>query len=339
MPSPFPHLAPEHRGTVTVERLRVRSLEGNALGDPADRDVHVYRPRGADPADVPVVTFLAAYSATGEKFFARGFSDLPIQARLDALFAAGTPPFVALFPDVMTRLGGSQFVDSPILGGYGTWIADDLPAWARSTLGLRGPLGLVGKSSGGFGALHLALGHPGRFDAVASHAGDLGFDLCYLGDLAPALRAWHAAGGVERFVEAFWRKEDPSSADFAGLNLLAMSCAYTDRPFDGALTPHLPVNPTTGEVRFDVLHRWRRFDPCARDLTPLRSLRGVYVDVGDRDEYGLQFGARRFSTLAEAAGVALTYAEYPGGHRGNASRWDVSLDWIGRRLAEAASAR
>ena len=39
--------------------------------------------------------------------------------------------------------------------------------------------GVFGKSSGGYGALYLAMKHPEYWGAVASLAGDVGFDLVY----------------------------------------------------------------------------------------------------------------------------------------------------------------
>lgn len=324
MPSPFPHLAPELRGTVRALRHDARSLVGNPLGDPHVRDVFVYTPPGSDGRGLPAVLLLPGYSGTGEKLLARGLSDVPMSTRIDRLVAAGCPPFVAVMPDVMTSLGGCQYVDSRGIGAYATWLADELVQFVDATLGTCGRWGVAGRSSGGFGALHLALERPGRFQAAACHSGDLGFDLCYLADLAPGLRAWTAAGGVERFVPAFWAKEEPSSIDFAGLNLLCMARAYGEG---------LPVDPATGAVDFDVLRRWTRFDPCVRDLTPLRQLDRLYIDVGDRDEHGLQFGARRLKRRLDDANIPVTYQEFAGGHRGNLARWDLSLTALATALA------
>ena len=324
MPSPFPHLPPESRGAVRVLRHESTALVGNALGDPHVRDVFVHVPAGSGGRGLPAILLLPGYSGTGEKLLARGLSDVPMSSRIDRLIADGCPPFVAVMPDVMTSLGGCQYVDSDGIGRYATWLADELVPFVDATLGTIG-WGVAGRSSGGFGALHLALERPGRFQAVASHSGDLGFDLCYLADLAPALRAWSAAGGVDRFVQAFWAKEEPSSTDFAGLNLLCMARAY------GAL----PVDPQSGEVDFDALRGWSRFDPCVRELEPLRDLALLYVDVGDRDEHGLQFGARRLKHRLDEAGIPLRYEEFVGGHRGNLSRWNLSLVAMATALTKA----
>jgi S-formylglutathione hydrolase FrmB len=307
------------------------ALEGNPWGDPSVRDVFVYTPPGWKPgatggpdgAGLPAVLMLPGYAGTGEKLLARGLSDYSIATRIDELVRDGCPPFVAVMPDVMTRLGGSQYVDSAGIGKYATWLAEELTTWIDGTIGTNGRWGVVGKSSGGFGAIHLALDHPGRFQAVACHSGDLGFDLCYSADLIPALRAWAGAGGPEKFVDAFWQKPDPGGTDFAGLNLLAMSRAYGGEPVDWQ----------TGEVRWDVLRSWSAFDPVVRDVEALRQLELLYVDVGDRDEHGLQFGARRFVRRLSQLGIDFVYEEFPGGHRNTAHRYSISLPQVARTLA------
>jgi S-formylglutathione hydrolase FrmB len=325
MPSPFPHVSPESRGAVHLLRHDAPCLRDNPWHDPHVRDVLIYTPPGSDGRGLPAILLLPGYSGTGEKLLARGLSDVPISTRIDRLILAGCPPFVAVMPDVMTSVGGSQYVDSDGIGRYASWLADELVPFVNATVGTSGGWGVVGKSSGGFGALHLALERPGVFQAVGCHSGDMGFDLCYLADFAPALRAWNAAGGVEQFVKAFWAKDDPSSSDFAALNLLCMACAYGGDASQRPIPARMPLHPVTGEVRFDVLAAWSKFDPCLRDLEPLRQLALLFVDVGDRDEYGLQFGARRFKRRLDDLGIPVTYEEYAGGHRGNNHRWDRSL--------------
>lgn len=334
MPTPFPHLPPEQRGAVTVHRHASAALIGNAWGDPSERDVIIYTPSGSTGRDLPAILLLPAYAGTGEKLQARGLSDVPMSARLDRLIADGCPPFVAVMPDVMTTLGGCQYVDSAGIGRYATWLADEVPAFVDATVGTNGRWGVAGRSSGGFGAIHLALERPGAFRVVGCHSGDMGFDLCYLADLAPALRGFAAAGGLDRFVAAFWAKDEPSPADFAALNLLCMACAYGGDASQTPIPARLPIDATTGEVDFDVIRGWFRFDPVVRDVSALARLDGLWLDVGDRDEHGLHYGARRLVRRLVAAGIGHRYEEFPGGHRGNLRRWDLSLPWMAAILTQ-----
>ena len=333
MPTPFPNLAPAERGTVHLLRHQSRALAGNPWNDPLERDLHVYTPPGHTGAGLPMLLFLPGYSGTGEKFLARGMSEMSLASRIDRLMVGQCPPFVGILPDGMTTLGGSQYVDSPGIGNYATWLAREIVPWLAERFSTRGRLGVIGKSSGGFGALHLALTFPDVVQAVACHSGDLGFDLCYLGDIVPAVRGVQAAGGLERFVSAFWEKEAPTSNDFAALNLLCMACAYSPDLNVYPLPARLPVDFITGAVDFSVFEAWKAWDPLVRDLSALGELKDLFIDCGSSDEHLLHLGARRLHQRLEHLGIAHTYDEFPGGHRGTSFRYDVSI----RRLAVALS--
>src|SRR5439155_20302143 len=105
-----------------------------------------------------------------------------------------------------TRWGGAQYLDSPALGNYETHLIEEvlrglvqrlrpIPEPAARAVG--------GKSSGGFGALVLAMRHPDQFAAVASHAGDMAFELSLLPDLPVAARTLRRHGGIGRFLADF----------------------------------------------------------------------------------------------------------------------------------------
>jgi len=67
----------------------------------------------------------------------------------------------------------------------------------------------------------------------------------------------------------------------------------------------------------------------------MRDAAYVFLDAGDRDEHGLQIGARMVRDRLAARGVRVTHEEFPGGHRGTAWRYDVSIPLL---LAEVARA-
>ena len=333
MPSPFPSLPSHARGHVERFSFDSPALKTNPWGDPSERDLHVYLPPGYS-ADVPlpVVFVLPAFAGTGEGLLARGLSDVSIATRIDHLIADGCPPFLAVFPDMMTSVVGSQYLDSPGIGAYGTYVARELVAEVKSRYATTGKVGALGRSSGGFGALTLAMDFPGVFSAVGSLAGDMGFDLCYLGDLSLAVSGVQRAGGLERFVEAFWTDRKPGHATFAAMNIIAMSCAYSPDPSAKPVPARFPVNMETGEVDFACLAEWRRFDPIVRagtsDADALRDLDLLFLDAGDHDEYNLHLGCRRFTKALDAAGVSYMHEEFPGGHRGTSYRYDRAIPLI-----------
>ena len=339
MPSPFPGVPPEQRGDIHLLDHTSDALEGNPFDDPVRRDLFVYTPPGYDTSATayPAVMILPGYTGTGEKLLARGFTDMSIATRIDRLIAEGCPPFVAVMPDCMTTLGGSQYVDSAGLGLYATYLVDEIRGAVDGAFRTSGKWGVTGHSSGGFGALHLAMAHPGAFQAVASHAGDLGFDLAYLGDVPKAVSAVNARGGLEAFVDGFWARRNHSGGDIAAMMLLCICCAYLPDLEAKPLPCRLPVDFETGAVDFEVLKALTALDPIqrmdnadARDA--LASLDLLFIDAGRFDEYNLQIAARRFVSLLQQHGIAHVHQEFDGGHRGMAWRYGVSLSMIAEAL-------
>lgn len=336
MPSPFPNLPAAQRGTLRCLTHRSALLEDNPWGDPCERDLWVYTPPGSGDAPLPAVLLLSGFAGTGEGMLARSLTEISIASRIDHLIAQGCPPFIAVMPDCMTTLGGSQFIDSPALGRYSSYLTQEIIPFIEATLPTTGRWGAAGRSSGGFGALSLAMSRPGVLSAVACHAGDMGFDLCYLADIPAGLSAIRAAGGPRPLVDAFWATSRPAGGMFAALNLLCMSAAYSPDPDADGFPARLPVSWRTGAVDFQTFTSWREHDPVQRIEDPtvqaaLRQLSLLFIDAGDRDEHHLHLGARRLVERLNDLGIPNIYEEFPGGHRGTSHRYNVSLP----RLAAA----
>lgn len=336
MPSPFPNLPAAQRGTLRCLTHRSAVLADNPWGDPCERDLWVYTPPDADGVSLPAVLLLAGFAGTGEGMLARSLTEISISTRIDHLIAQGCPPFIAVMPDCMTTLGGSQFIDSPALGRYGSYLAEEIIPFVEAVLPTSGRWGAAGRSSGGFGALSLAMSRPGLLSAIACHAGDMGFDLCYLADIPAGLSAIRGAGGPRPLVDAFWAASRPTGSMFAALNLLCMSAAYS--PASGGTFPaRLPVNWQTGAVDFQTLTSWRVHDPVQRIEDPavqaaLRALSLLFIDAGDHDEHHLHLGARRLTQRLNDFDIPHIYEEFPGGHRGTSHRYNVSLPRLSAAL-------
>lgn len=169
-PGPTPTASPtpayRHVGAGTVSMLHVPAADASG----GYRSVWVYRPGVPDSAQLPVLYFL--HGLPGD---ATDITKSNITATLDREFTRGhVPPFVVAAPD-----------------GNSTGAAD--PEWANSSDGtvqvesfVTGPLiaavegtarrdrdhrAIAGFSMGGYGAMNLALRHPGLYGQVVSIAG------------------------------------------------------------------------------------------------------------------------------------------------------------------------
>jgi len=331
------------RGRIDGFTLESTRLADNPLGDPAAREVHVYLPPDYDGAQrhYPVLYSLAAYTSSGQAQVAWKNHGESLPERLDRLIAEELlPPVICVMPDSYTALGGNQFVDSPAIGAYASHIAEELvPAIDQRyrTVAEAEGRGAFGKSSGGFGALHLARTRPGLFGAVASHAGDAGFDRVYLRDF-PSVCDELALydGDLEAFVRAFWRARRPSGRSFHTLMTLCLAASYS--PASGRpLGLVLPFDLHTAKLDEAVWSRWLEFDPVqwmSRDLQAFGELRGLWIDAGRRDQYFIHYGTRELHQRLTAEGIDHCHQEFDGTHSGLDWRFDHSLPWITARLKQ-----
>ena len=64
----------------------------------------------------------------------------------------------------------------------------------------------------------------------------------------------------------------------------------------------------------------------------LRSLRGIYIDCGWRDQFHIHYGTRLLSQRLAAARIAHRYEEFDDDHSDIDYRMDVSLPFLTRAL-------
>ncbi|MFU8831560.1 MAG: alpha/beta hydrolase [Wenzhouxiangella sp.] len=328
-------------GKVVLFEHASELLAGNPMDDPICRQHPVYLPADYQGGDrrYPVLWSLAAYTNAGPGQVNWRNQGENIPTRLDRLITEGRmPPVIVVFPDCYTSLGGNQYVNSPALGPYADYIVDELvPAidQAFRTTGEPAGRAVFGKSSGGFGALHLAMEKPGVFAAVANHAGDCGFDRVYLRDFPVCcdVLARHE-GNLEAFVRMFWRDRRPGGAAFHALMVLCLAASYSPTP-SKPLGLELPFDLRTCRLDEAVWQRWLEFDPLNRvssSIDALQGLAGLWMDVGRRDQYFIHYGAREFHDRMNAAGIDHHFEEFDGTHSGIDWRYDQSLPWLAARL-------
>jgi hypothetical protein len=64
----------------------------------------------------------------------------------------------------------------------------------------------------------------------------------------------------------------------------------------------------------------------------LKSLRGIYIDCGSRDQYHIHYGSRILSKRLAAARIKHRYEEFDDTHSDVDYRMDVSLPFLSRAL-------
>lgn len=329
------------KGKVQIETVSSIVLKDNPLGDPRRRDIPVYLPPSYGTARgrrYPVLYYLPGFTGTSRGALNYNPWKENVAERFDRLIGEGKcPEAILVIADGFTAYGGSQYLNSTATGRYEDFLVYEVVGYIddkHSTV--RHPEGraVIGKSSGGFGALSLAARHPEVFLHVVSHSGDMGFDACYVNDFYKFVGALEKYGGSPaRLLEAFKASRTKEGFDHGAINTLAMSACYSPNE-KSPLGFDLPCDARTGELIPSVWKRWLAHDPvhaAAKNAPVLRRMKTLWFDAGTRDEFFLHLGARRFSDALKAAKVRHTYEEHAKGHFDMAERLDKSLPLLASR--------
>jgi len=322
------------RGTLRIDTIDSAALRGNALGDPATRPLAVYTPPGYDVEGsrrYPVLYCLHGYTGDVAALVSARAWERNVVQWIDQLIATEAMPAAILaVVDGFTRLGGSQYVDSVHNGDYATYTVRDVIGHVDATyrtIAAEGGRAVLGKSSGGFGALHLSLNYPGTFAAFASHSGDAYFRYAHPRSFPSAQRTLEQFPSLQAFVEEFERRPKRPQHFYETIEMLGYAAAYS--PLEArAFAFALPFDRATGQLDQGVWERWLAYDPCERvagGYAALARLRLRYLDCGRRDEYGLDIGARVFTQRCRDLGLEVRHEEFDDDHRNVGYRYAVSL--------------
>jgi S-formylglutathione hydrolase FrmB len=323
------------QGTVHFLKHASTVLKDNPLGDKHIRDLIVYTPPGYEKSSdmYPSVYCLTGFTGRGRMLLNDHAFAPNLAERMDRLINSGTiRPMIAVLPDCFTYYGGSQYINSSATGNYEDYLTDEMVSFIDNnfrTVRDSGSRAVMGKSSGGYGALVMGLRHADIFGLVCSTSGDAYFELCYLQDIPKAFRAIN--GDPKRFMERFWSDEKKRKDDFPALNIIGMSACYSPNRTDF----DLPFDLESGEVRWDVWERWLEHDPVRlveKHVENLRSLTLLYLDAGTRDEFALDIGARVLSKRLRSFGIPHIHEEFDDGHMNISYRQNRSLELISEHL-------
>jgi enterochelin esterase-like enzyme len=351
-------------GTVVVLEHDSRILRDNPLGDPHVRKLAVWLPPQYEKGGrFPVLYDLAGFTGSGLGHVNwKNFSENVPERAARLVHEEKMGPAILVFPDCFTALGGNQYVNSSAIGDYADYLTREIIPFVDGefrTLPGRGHRGCFGKSSGGYGAIVHGMKYAKYWGAVADHSGDSYFEFCYLHDWPNTLnelgkyRAPRRAAGaydarkeakrsadgrddgrIRRFLDSFWKKDKVGGREVHAIMNLCMAATYDPDP----RAPNgfrVPFNLETGEIIAERWAKWRAQDPVnmvQRYHTSLKSLRGIYIDCGWRDQSHIQYGTRILSRRLAAAGIRHTYEEFDDDHSDIDYRMDVSLPFLYRAL-------
>lgn len=309
--SAFAQAAAPASGTVEAITIRGASLEGNLVGDPAERSVSVYLPPGyasAPERRYPVVYMLHGFTDTDAKWFGRGGKHwINLPEVLDrAMRRPGGKEVIVVMPDAFNAFEGSMYSSSVTIGDWERFIAEELVGEIDRryrTLAAPASRGLAGHSMGGYGTLRIGMKYPRVFSSLYA-----------LSPCCLAAPSASAGGGKPSGAEAVKTLEQIAKAGFGAKAQLASAAAWSPNPD----APPLFLDRLTadGEVRPDVAARWAANAPLAmvhQYIFNLRMLKGLAFDAGTEDR-AIHATSVALDGILKAYKLPHVFGSYEGDH-------------------------
>ncbi len=292
-----------------VEAIAVpgATLKGNPLGDPTARRVAVISPGNARPEQaLPIIYYLPGWGGSSEDFLRSG-GPTPFSALAQELAVR-----VAVV-DGRTRWGGSQFLNSTALGNYADYVSDEVVRIVEARYPLApGRRLIAGHSSGGYGALLLAMRQQQLFAGVVALSPDSDFESTHRGLVGqPAIRR------TKRSEVESWMPPATARPDDGLVSLICGLCANY-APL-GAKQPGRFgwLYDERGAWQQDVWQRWLDADPLTlirKNPKAFAPAQRVYLDGAEHDEFLANIGARNLHAALRDRPASVTFYESPGGH-------------------------
>ncbi|MEZ5070985.1 MAG: alpha/beta hydrolase-fold protein [Bacteroidales bacterium] len=298
-------------GKGTKERIKIhsKSLEGNLIGDPADRDVTVYLPPSyltQTDRRYPVLYMLHGYTDTDSKWFGWEPHWINLFDVIEASLAEGlSREMIVVMPNAYNTFKGSMYSSSVTIGDWETFVAKELVEYVDAhyrTLPGRNSRGLAGHSMGGYGTIRLGMKHPETWSSIYMMSA-----CCMDGTML------EISPEVMKDVEAITAVDQLESASFGQVSQYALAAAWApnpdnppfflDLPFDGEKV--LPENA----ARIMANRTLYTVDQHVFDLKELKAIR---FDVGDQDA-----GTASATALHEillSNGIPHRFEVYEGDH-------------------------
>ena len=330
------------QGVLTYDGITSAALEGNLLGDPATRKMAIYLPPsyGMMPEKrYPTVYLLHGYLGGHETFpwsmnaFMQGVGldlGLDIRTIADELISSGQmEEMIIVMPEGGTAYGGSWYANSPVIGNFRDYIAEEVVAYIDGkyrTIDSRDSRGISGHSMGGYGSLSLAMEYHEVFGGVAAMSpgfpNDFGVSPTpidgFLVENPEILGEPILVDMTQETLDLFPVAGVIFSTNFSTNVFYAMASAFSPNPDKPPFYVDLPIEYPGKTVVEEVWEKWVEQDlvhQIARDGANLANT-AIFVNQGVGPTIVMEEVPNVDLLIAALgdAGLTYTYEEVDGDH-------------------------
>ena len=329
------------------------TLTENLIGEDGRKVIRVYLPPSYDFTEkrYPVIYVLHGFRGDSSSLTRKMKAAMDRMIRREEIQEA-----IAVFVDGSNRFGGSQYLSSPTIGDYETYVRRDLVDFIDRqyrTIPHRDSRGITGFSMGAYGSMHLSLKYPEVFSVAVAQAGNYNF-----GD--DLIQSFTEKGGVvislmeplkQKSGDAFWSAlEDLANSDALrrvslpfrnGLAYLAGVASNPDKPpcyLDLPYRLKAGIPPWERDdavwkqiVENDIIHELDRYLNRLKQnpQQPVR-LNGIKLVHGLEDDQALIRQAEALDQRLTKLGIDHEFVIHSGGHTFIA---EESLRFMAKHLA------
>lgn len=295
----------------TKERIKIYSsaIEGNLIGDHADRDVSVYLPpsyREDTGRRFPVLYMLHGFTDSDSQWF--GWEDhwINLYDVINQSLAEGlSREMIVVMPNAYNRFKGSMYASSPTIGDWETFVTKELVEYIDAnyrTLTDVKSRGLAGHSMGGYGTIRLGMKNPDVFSSI------------YM--MSPCCMEGGVTNNKEfmETMESFTTLDQLEDASFFEIATLATSAAFAPNPNNPPYFLDLPF--ADGEIRRDIDYKIaanRTLYTVEKYIPNLKKMEAIAMDAGLQDE-GIHASTKKLHELLETYQISHEYESYEGDH-------------------------
>ncbi|MFN3454185.1 MAG: alpha/beta hydrolase-fold protein [Pseudobdellovibrio sp.] len=325
--------------TFKLNTLLIEShiLKSNPLQDPYKRALPILSPLN-DNHSYPVILILAGFTSNAPYYTNSKFNeDNVVQTICQAHEKGLAPEAHYVFVDALTAWGGSQFINSKATGDYENYIVQEVIPAIKINLRCSSKVSewcIMGGSSGGYGALHLGSKYPDIIGVIAAIAPDSFFQASLLPEFYSCAPVWEKYQNAEKILMDLKSKKILKQKNWHTIiNAIGMAACYA--PSGKGIEILFPLDHY-GELIPEVWSKILEHDPInflkLRTQNITKSI--IYIEVGQRDNFHLQFGSRQIKRILSSSQCQLIYNEFDGTHfdigerRSEVWKWLTSL-WRG----------